>query len=353
MPMHASYESGKLLTKCRQLAADNSFDALLEAFSDIRDEAVVAPRTLLQYCDILMACGFLSEAERALFEYEEIARTGWRSALGLASIYSQRARHSRSLRAFGRVASMPESLVAQRGASWPWNIIPRPLSRSDSVPPELEHSHHRASRRSLRPPSANRKEVKSYESGMYCRYVSCPVGLFLRGVMRNHKRTQAFVYSSGAISDWVTNGARRHSEYRDVSTLSDVELAHQIRADAIDVLVDLSGHTGGSRLAAFAYRPAPVMVSWLGYCGTTGLDCMDGVVMDQWHVPAKLEAAFTESIIRLDHGRLCYQPVPFAPDVSAAPSIEKRFVTFGSFNNTAKLNFNVIALVEGFGECAK
>lgn len=128
---------------------------------------------------------------------------------------------------------------------------------------------------------------------------------------------------------------------RDVSGLNDTALAEQIRADGIDVLIDLSGHTAGSRLTAFAHRPAPVMVSWLGYFATTGLPCMDTVLLDAWHAPPGTEAQFVEPLLRLPSGRFCYQPVRWAPDV-AHPAFERNgYITFGCFNNTAKLNAGV------------
>jgi protein O-GlcNAc transferase len=107
------------------------------------------------------------------------------------------------------------------------------------------------------------------------------------------------------------------------------------------VLVDLSGHTAGSRLSVFAHRPAPVQVSWLGYFATTGLSYLDAVLLDDWHAPAGTEDQFVEPIIRLPSGRLCFQPVPWAPAVGPLPSLQTGYITFGCFNNMAKLNAGV------------
>jgi predicted O-linked N-acetylglucosamine transferase (SPINDLY family) len=88
-----------------------------------------------------------------------------------------------------------------------------------------------------------------------------------------------------------------------------------------------------------------VQVSWLGYFATTGLEVMDAVLLDEWHAPAGTESQFVEHIVRLPGGRFCYTPVPFAPvEVAPPPCVAKGYVTFGSFNNTAKLNPNVVAL---------
>ena len=95
-------------------------------------------------------------------------------------------------------------------------------------------------------------------------------------------------------------------------------------------------------MTAFAHRPAPVMVSWLGYFATTGLACMDAVLLDDWRAPSGTQAQFIESIIHLPAGHFCYQPVPWAPaEVSPLPCARTGHITFGSFNNTAKLNDGV------------
>jgi predicted O-linked N-acetylglucosamine transferase (SPINDLY family) len=123
--------------------------------------------------------------------------------------------------------------------------------------------------------------------------------------------------------------------------MDDAALAALIRQDQIDVLIDLSGHTAGSRLTVFAHRPAPVQVAWLGYFATTGLRYIDAVLLDEWHAPAGTQAQFAEPIVHLPGGRLCYQPVPWAPAVAAPPCLQAGHITFGSFNNTGKLNAGV------------
>jgi len=153
-----------------------------------------------------------------------------------------------------------------------------------------------------------------------------------------------FVYSAGTVKDWVTESVGLACTLREVSAMDDAALAELIRKDHIDVLIDLSGHTAGSRLTVFARRPAPVLVSWLGYFATTGLPYIDAVLLDEWHAPAGMEKYFVEPIIRLPLGRFCYQPVPFAPDIAPLPCLKNGYITFGSFNNTAKLNAGVFDL---------
>jgi len=191
------------------------------------------------------------------------------------------------------------------------------------------------------PPLDDRPLRVGYVSADFCQH---PVGLFVKDILAAHDPAlvTVFTYSAGPVSDWVTDAVRAASRFHDVTRLDDAALAEAIRQDAIDVLIDLSGHTAGSRLTAFAYRPAPVQLSWLGYFATTGLDCMDAVLLDPWHAPEGMETWFVEEILRLPMGRLCYQPVPWAPAVVAPPPCGRaNQVTFGCFNNSAKLNDRV------------
>ncbi len=119
---------------------------------------------------------------------------------------------------------------------------------------------------------------------------------------------------------------------------TDLEIARTIRADAIDVLVDLAGHTGSNRLRVFGCRPAPVQVTYLGYPDTTGLRSMDYRLTDAWADPPGGESYHTEELVRLPGGFLCYSPAPGSPPVSEPPFLASGDITFGSFNNLAKLS---------------
>ncbi len=123
---------------------------------------------------------------------------------------------------------------------------------------------------------------------------------------------------------------------------SDSQLAERVRDDRIDILVDLSGHMGANRLLAFARKPAPVQVTYIGYQNTTGMSAMDYRLTDERADPAgETDRFYTEQLVRLPRSFFCYKPTP-APDISALPASANGWVTFGSFNNYAKVSPAVV-----------
>jgi predicted O-linked N-acetylglucosamine transferase (SPINDLY family) len=127
--------------------------------------------------------------------------------------------------------------------------------------------------------------------------------------------------------------------------MSDEEAAALIRNDKIDILIDLAGHTGNNRILLFARKPAPVQVSWIGYLATTGLSTMDYKIVDNYTDPiGKTEQFYTEKLIRLPESFLCYLPDRESPEVGPLPALSKGHITFGSFNNFAKVTPEVFTL---------
>lgn len=173
-----------------------------------------------------------------------------------------------------------------------------------------------------------------------------PVGFFSVRMFEHLDRTQveAFVYHDSLSSDDITGRIRAvASAWRDVHGWSDDRLAQSIRDDRIDILFDLAGHTRGSRLLVFARKPAPIQISWAGYVGTTGLQTMDYILADRHEVPPEAERHYCERVLRMPDGYVCYEPPACAPPVSPVPALRTGHVTFGSFNNQAKLGPRTIA----------
>jgi predicted O-linked N-acetylglucosamine transferase (SPINDLY family) len=174
-----------------------------------------------------------------------------------------------------------------------------------------------------------------------------PVCHLLVPTLEQHDRGrfEIFCYHSHRDHDAVTAHVKALADgWREVAGVADADLRAQIRADRIDILVDLAGHTTHGRVTAFAVRSAPVQVSWLGYFNTTGLPTMDYFVTDPHSSPPEQDRCFTERLVRLPHTRFCYQPPAFAPAVGPLPAQARGHVTFGCFNNIAKLNENVLRL---------
>ena len=126
--------------------------------------------------------------------------------------------------------------------------------------------------------------------------------------------------------------------------ISDDRLAQLIHEEGIDILIDLSGHTGDNRLPMFAWKPAPVQVTWLGYFATTGVAAIDYLIADPWTLPESEEASFSEHVWRLPETRLCFTAPPVDLDVSPPPALINNYITFGCFNNLTKMNDLVVAL---------
>jgi protein O-GlcNAc transferase len=177
-----------------------------------------------------------------------------------------------------------------------------------------------------------------------------PVGYFLLSFLTALKasaagRLELHAYLSYATADDVSARIQAQCHgWRQVYEMKDEALVRQIGEDRIDILIDLSGHTGENRLPAFAWKPAPVQATWLGYLGTTGIEAIDYLIADDWTLPPELESQFTEKIWRLPKSYLCFTPPVEDDTIGPLPALANGYVTFGSFNNLIKLGPDVISL---------
>ncbi len=172
------------------------------------------------------------------------------------------------------------------------------------------------------------------------------VALFAEPLLAAHDRSsvELYCYADVAVQDAAT--ARFQSladHWRSTLGLSDADLAETIRADQIDVLVDLTGHSAGNRLLTFARRAAPVQVTYLlGHGYTTGLTAMDAFIADDTLAPDGADALFSERVVRLSRIPLAYAPPDAMPPVARLPALANGFVTFGHFGRAERLNDRVI-----------
>lgn len=171
-----------------------------------------------------------------------------------------------------------------------------------------------------------------------------PVHFFFEPVLACHDRGQFEItcYSSATCPDEVTARMEAISHrWRVIGEQSVAEQDEMVRQDEIDILVDLSGHSGDVRLSLFARKPAPVQVTWLGYPDTTGLRAVDYRITDSVADPLGLtEAYHSEELVRLPRTFLCYRPPEDVPEI-ADPPADSAF-TFGSFSKPVKWNAEVI-----------
>lgn len=164
-------------------------------------------------------------------------------------------------------------------------------------------------------------------------------------VLAKRPQLEVVAYYNHPQHDADTARLRGHvGLWRDIFRQSDAEVAERIRADGIDILFDLSGHTAFNRLPLFAMKPAPVQVTWLGYPGTTGMKAMDYFMVDRLLLPpGRFDAQFIEKLVHLAVGSP-FQRQRGAPPVNALPALASGVVTFGSFNRISKMSRIVIGV---------
>ncbi len=172
-----------------------------------------------------------------------------------------------------------------------------------------------------------------------------PVGQFLIRTAESLDRRQCelvFYCDRSSRDPLATRFHAAAAAWHNVWALDDERLAEKIRADGVDILFDLSGHTAGNRLLVFARKPAPVQISWIGYEGTTGLRAIDYLLSDRHLIPPEAEPFCCERVLRLPEVYTCYDPPDPAPPIKPPPSLASGQVTFACFNNPAKLSRDVV-----------
>lgn len=170
---------------------------------------------------------------------------------------------------------------------------------------------------------------------------------------RDHSQFEYFAYDTNLNPDNVTQQLYPLADHwRRVRGATPAELARLIQQDAIDILIDLSGHTDGNRLLAFARKPAPVQVTWAGYADTSGLSRIDWRITDAQGDPPGVEWRYTEKLWRMPDVFCCYRPMVRMPElrwhpdyaVHPTPALREGHITFGCCNNYAKITDGIIAL---------
>lgn len=180
-------------------------------------------------------------------------------------------------------------------------------------------------------------------------YFTHSVSYFIEAPLVYHDRTKykVIVYSAVVKADAKTIKFRekvlqKGGIWRDIYGIDEKRVANMVREDQVDILVELTGHTANNKLGMMACRPAPVQVTWIGYPNTTGLPTIDYRITDSLADPPETKQNHVEELVRLPQCFLCYTPSLEAGPVCPTPALSNGFITFGSFNNLAKITPKVL-----------
>lgn len=175
-----------------------------------------------------------------------------------------------------------------------------------------------------------------------------PVSYFLESIFEqlSLQDIELFAYPTTLQEDEVTARLKRYfSHWKPIENLDDKTAATLIYQDDVQILFDLSGHSANNRLPVFAFKPAPIQISWLGYPATTGLKEMDFYLVDEnWCPHGMMDDFFVEKILRLPVTAGSFAMPENIPDVNALPYFKNGYFTFGSFNHPAKLSHETLDL---------
>lgn len=297
------------------------------------------------YGRVLLTLGRRIEAETALRRAIEFDPAGLPALHLLGHMLRGESRTGEALETFGAARKLaPERFDLESMELHALNI-------SDEISEEALADRHRAFgarlERSVPPRFAPFSRSRDPERRLRIGYVSSdfnlhPVAWFMIPVLERHDRAafEAHCYATSSKPDEANRQLQARADaWRHGANLSDPALADLINRDAIDILVDLTGHSGILRLGVFAEQPSPVQVTWLGYLNTTGLTRIQYRLCDaRTDPPGLTDGLHTETLVRLPHSQWCYRPFLSIDHAPEPPFRRNGFITFGSLNHAAKLS---------------
>lgn len=325
-----------------------------EAARCYREATLVDPRyqdARINLAALFKDHGMLCEAERELEETLRLEPSSVRLSYNLANVLHFQGRSLDAVAAYRQTLRLdPEHLDARQNLLFAMHYSPR-FSDRQIFEEHLEAARMKVFRpdelfpRSTPRPCSGRRIRIGYVSPDFRSHA---VARFIEPILAHHDRSrfEIFCYANLSNPDGDTERLKALAgQWRDIYGMSDEKAARMIDEDGIDILIDLAGHTSGSRLPLFAMKPAPLQVTWIGYPDTTGLPQMDYRITDRFaDPPGASDRLHTERLIRLPRIFCCYQPPADCPEVGPLPLLSTGGVTFGSFNNLAKVTPEVIAL---------
>jgi protein O-GlcNAc transferase len=355
----ALFLSKAAVQRPEEAAIHSSLGVALSA-AGLKDQAIASFRRALEinpglakaYTGLgltFMDKGLREDAITSFRRALEIDPSHVRAVHGLGVALLHEADREGAIECFRRaVALAPGFAEAQAGILFALHYVPRAREDLFSEAIAWGQAHADPLTRAATPhtnsPDAKRRLRVGYVSADLHNH---PVGYFLEAVLTSHNRDQVevFCYTNDLAVDSTTQRLRAAADHwRIIWGMMDEAAAQTIRSDGIDILVDLSGHTAGSRLLLFARKPAPIQVSWLGYFDTTGARAMDYIIADRYVCPEEDDRFYVERVLRLPDTYLCYTPPAIDVPVANPPSLSTGAVTFGCFNNITKVTPEVVAV---------
>lgn len=206
------------------------------------------------------------------------------------------------------------------------------------APKNLIKTHHQNSK------DLNRKIRIGYVSADFKAH---PIGFYTEGVFLNHDKNkfEIYCYANQNYKDRITqNISSKADKYISIKDWPDEKVIREIEEDKIDILIDLSGYSSGNRLGVFARKPAPIQMSWIGYFDTTGMEAIDYIISDKFLIPEGDKKYYIEKPLRLPVSYVAMQPPEANIVVAELPAKKNGYITFASFNNSRKLNKNLIKI---------
>ena len=309
------------------------------------DEGSATPALHREYAFALSSNDQLDDAEEQLNIAIAAEPSNANSYAQLGRIYCRTGRVLEGYNCYSRASVIEpnNSTYIQRLVYWS-NYLERTTQRSNYQLSQLwskkAFPKNQAGTNTWRTADPDKTLKVAFVSSDFCAHaVSFFIIPLLKG-LQSDKSISVVAYSTTQSPDHITEKVEALCDvWRDSSKLNNKELAAQIGADQIDILVDLNGHTSGNRLAVFSKHVSPIQMSWLGYPSTSGLKSMTYRITDEVADPeGRNDGFYSEKLLRMPNGFLCFEPHENAPEIALASSTSKKGIRFGSFNNLAKIS---------------
>lgn len=327
--------------------ARNAFDKACQYFEKALEQLPDSESVLSNYGISLRMLGRYTEAIAKLEQALQIHPEFMAGYINLANVYLDMGQIETTIR------TLQKALLIEPGHMMVLRNLLFANSYSNTLPlnESLDYAHRLGAAMMKQVTPYDSWHVHAQEKRIRIGLVSAdlrkhPVGYFLHQWLQTFdaSRLEIYGYSTDGREDAFSHELKDLcNQWRSLAGLTDAQAAKHIREDGIHILLDLSGLSGGTRLPIFAYKPAPVQATWLGYWGTTGLPVMDYVIADPVSINADVARQFTEQVVHLPHTRMCFTAPPFEIEVNPLPALSTGAVTFGCFQNYSKVSDEVLA----------